>query len=242
MHHVVLERWSRGASWLHCSDARAKIVILLVFLVCVATTPPRAAPLMMIYVVLPISAVRLARLPLLGVLLRACAVLPFVVVFALISFIYGDVQHGVALLEKSYLSALAVLVVAGTTPVSHLLRGLESLAVPRFPLLVVHFLYRYLFVVSEQAQHMRLAAASRGSGGGGRFRKWRLSAAAGALAVLFARSYRRAEGTYWAMLSRSFDGRIRLLTQSRLTADDILLAVLGVLAPLGLRFAMVLSY
>ena len=38
MQHVVLERWSRGSSFLHDRDARAKILALLIFLVAVATT------------------------------------------------------------------------------------------------------------------------------------------------------------------------------------------------------------
>jgi cobalt/nickel transport system permease protein len=159
---------------------------------------------------------------------------------ALVSIAAGEAQRAAALAEKSYVSALAVLVVAGTTPVPRLLAGLESLGTPPFLLSVVQLLHRYLFVVSEQAQHMRLAARSRGSLSGARFRRWRLRAAAGAVAVLFARSYRRADGTYKAMLSRSFHGRLHLLKTPRLTWADALLIVLGVAAPLGLRALLVL--
>jgi energy-coupling factor transporter transmembrane protein EcfT len=44
LHHVVLERWSRGASPLHRRDPRAKLAALLVFLVVLATAH-RALPL-----------------------------------------------------------------------------------------------------------------------------------------------------------------------------------------------------
>ena len=37
MHHLVLERWSRGASALHRRDPRVKIAAVLVFLVVLAT-------------------------------------------------------------------------------------------------------------------------------------------------------------------------------------------------------------
>ena len=220
---------------MHRRDPRAKIVALLAFLLVVATTPPSAARYMLAYAALPVSALLLARLPLGGALLRAAVVLPFCAVFAVIRAATGDFGGAAALLEKSYLSALAVLVVAATTPVPLVLSGLESLGAPRFLLLVVQFLHRYLFVVSEQAQHMRLAAASRGSAGGPRFRRWRLRAATGALTVLFARSYLRAEGTYRAMLSRSFEGCIYLLSPPKFAGGDVLLVVLGVLAPLALR-------
>ena len=94
-------------------------------------------------------------------LTRAAVVLPFTLVFAIITILAGDLERAGLLLGKSYLSALAVLALVSTTPLPQLLRGLEMLGVPRFLLMVAQFLYRYLFVISEEAQHMRVAAASR---------------------------------------------------------------------------------
>lgn len=225
---------------MHRRDPRAKIIVLLMFLVVVATTPPPTlAPYLLLgYALLPIGAILAGRLPVAGVLARASVVLPFCAIFAATSALAGDLERAAALLEKSYLSALAVLAVAGTTPVARFLRGMEALGAPRFLLWVVHFLHRYLFVISEQAQHMRLAAASRGSASGARFRRWRVKAASGALAVLFAKSYGRAEATYRAMLSRGFQGRLQLLDQMSLNWGDGFLMVLGVTAPLALRVTL----
>ncbi len=241
MHHVVLERWSRGNSLLHRRDPRAKLLALLAFLLVVATTPNRCWPYLLVYAAVPFCAILAGRLPPAGALARAAVVLPFCGALALVSLAAGDVERAAGLTEKSYVSALAVLVIAGTTPVPKLLAGLESLGAPRFLLSVVQLLYRYLFVVSEQAQHMRLAARSRGSASGARLRRWRLRAAAGALAVLFVKSYRRAEGTYRAMLSRSFQGRLHLLENPRLTWGDALVVVLGAAAPMGLRAVLALA-
>ena len=60
-----------------------------------------------------------------------------------------------------------MLLVVSTTPLPVLLRGLEMTGAPRFLLMVAQFLYRYLFVISEEAQHMSKAAASRGASVGG---------------------------------------------------------------------------
>ena len=165
MHHVVLERWSRGASGLHRRDPRAKIVALLVFLVAVATAhrAPAASWRAMLFALLVAGfavgrdsrSFRRCCAP------RSCS--PFTVLFALISWLAGDPARAVALLLKSYLSALAVLLVVSTTPLPVLLRGFEMAGVPRFLLMVAQFLYRYLFVISEEAQHMRKAARSRGA-------------------------------------------------------------------------------
>jgi cobalt/nickel transport system permease protein len=204
LHHVIVDRWSRGDSYLHARDPRAKIIALLVFLIVLATTPGNAFLALSIDLGLLLAGIAIARLPLFSLLLRACSVLPFSFTFALISWLAGDRPRALALLEKTYLSAVAVLLLAGSTPLPSLVRGIELLRAPRLLLTVVQFLYRYLFVISEQAQHMRLAALSR-SGLGKRGRS-RFRAAAGAVAVLFARSYYRSDGIHRAMLARGFQG------------------------------------
>ena len=234
MHHVVLERWSRGSSALHRRDPRAKIAALLFFLIVLATAQ-RALPSLAGALFLMLCACLLwARLPLGGALLRAAIVLPFTLAFAAICWAAGDPGRGLALLLKSYVSALAVLVVVSTTPLPKLLRGLESIGAPRFLLMVAQFLYRYLFVISEEAQHMAIAAISRG----GSRRNLRFRAAAGALAVLFARSYGRAEEIHRAMLARGFTGHFRTLGGLRFGASDACFAVMASLAPVLLRVAI----
>lgn len=229
MHHATLERWSRGRSPLHARDARVKIVLLVAFLAAVATTPRLGAASVAGYGLALVAAIWWARLPAGAVLLRAAVVLPFAALFALVSLLAGDSQRAVALVVKSYCSAAAVLVIAGSTPVPELLRALEWLRAPRFLVLVVQFLHRYLFVVSEQAQHMRLAALSRGG--------WRFRQAAGAVAVLFARSYARAEGIHRAMLARGFQGHMVSPAPARADWKDWLFLLGGVTLVAALRLA-----
>ncbi len=226
MHHVLVDRWSRGASPLHALDPRVKILSLLVFLIALATTAPNAALPLTIDAALLLAGMLIAGLPPGTLLLRAMAVLPFSFTFGLISWLAGDSLRAIGLIEKSYLSSVAVLLVVGTTPLPRLLGGLESLGTPRLLVLVAQFLHRYLFVISEQAQHMRLAAASR-QGIPGVRRRRRFRAAAGALAVLFAHSYYRAEGINQAMLSRGFSGKFPLLKPLRWKfADGLFLAAI----------------
>ncbi|HZT33663.1 MAG TPA: energy-coupling factor transporter transmembrane component T [Bryobacteraceae bacterium] len=236
MHHVVLERWSRGRSVLHRRDARAKTLALLVFLVVLATSYGPLAALSGVYFALLLSALLLARLPVAGALARSALVLPFSVAFAAVSLLAGDAPRAAALLSKSYLSALAVLILISTTPLPQLLRGLEQIGVPHFLLMVAQFLYRYLFVISEEAQHMRVAALSRGASVRGMAaRRARFRAAAGALAVLFARSYARAGGIHRAMLSRGFQGRFHLLAAPRFGWADAAFLLLAALLPAAAR-------
>jgi cobalt/nickel transport system permease protein len=227
MHHILMDRWSQGASPLHRRDARAKILTLLVFLIALATTPADAFAVLATYAALLAAAILIAGLPLTDILSRSMVVLPFSLTFALISWLAGDPWRALALVEKSYLSTVAVLLLAGTTPLPLLLGGLERLGTPRLLVLVAQFLYRYLFVLSEQAQHMRLAAACR-QGNRTAGRKSGFRAATGALAVLFARSYERAEGIHRAMRARGFSGRFSILNSQRFgTRDGVFLVVVS---------------
>ena len=236
---MVLDRWARGSSPLHRRDPRAKIVALLVFLIALATAS-RGLPLFACgLLLLLVAALLWARVPVWGALVRAGIVLPFSAVFAVVSWLAGEPARGASLAIKSYLSALAVLLVISTTPLPVLLRGLEAMGVPHFLLDVGQFLYRYFFVISEEAQRMNDAAAARGASarqwkpGGQRFR-----ASAGGLAVLFARSYARAENIHLAMLARGFQGRFLLLAGGRFRRADLIFTAWASVAPLAIRIAV----
>lgn len=238
MHHVVLERWSRRQSPIHRRDARVKLGALLVFLVVVATTPPTHYTAYAGYFVLVLAGVTIAGLPTGSVLARAAVVLPFSLIFAAASWMAGDTARPAALIARGYISASAVLVLVATTPLADLLRALEWFRVPSLLILVAQFLYRYLFVLSEQAQHMRLAAACRsGSARSRSAQRSRFQAAGGALSVLFARSYLRAEGINRAMLARGFSGHFPALAQTPAGAGDFVYLAAAVTLAVAIRVA-----
>jgi cobalt/nickel transport system permease protein len=224
---LVLERWSRGSSPLHSRDARAKIAVLILFLVAVSTS--RSMVVFACYGAMVIAAILIARLPLAAILIRTLTILPFVAPFTLLTWVAGQPERALAILEKSFLSAAATLVLMATTPVYTLLRGMASIGVPRILVLVIQFLYRYLFVITEQAQHMMMAARSRGS---------RFHSAAGAIGVLFVRSWERAEGIYSAMLARGFAGRFVTMSPARFAAMDVLFCAATTVAIVGIRLAL----
>lgn len=237
MHQAVLEEWSRRSSLLHRRDARAKIAALIAYLAALsgaAPTPAAAAG----FAGLAMAGAALGRLPVLGIGWRAAVVLPFSAAFAGLSLASGDGMRAASLLMRSYLSAAGVLILAGVTPLPALLKGLEGLGAPRLLTLVVQFLYRYLFLLSEQAQHMRLAAAARG-GAGARRRLGRAGfrAAAGAVGVLLARSQARAQGIHQAMLARGFRGTIPALSPRRMGRGDWAFLAGAAAACLAVRWA-----
>lgn len=221
MHHLRIDRWSRGSSPLHDRDPRAKLAALLVLLVAVSTTPASVQFAFAAYAALLVLAVHQARLPIAGLAGRAALVLPFSATFALLTWWSGDSLRALALAEKSFLSGLAALLFVATTPLTGWTAALESWRAPRMLILVIQFVYRYLFVIAEQAQRMRWAALSR-RGSRKRLRRgsFDFSAAAGLVGVLFARSWQRADGVYNAMLARGFRGRFVPATPAPFRVSD----------------------
>lgn len=245
MHHARVDDWSRRTSYLHSRDPRAKLIALLIYLIILATTPLRNngwffTAQMLLYAAILVCGIVAARLPFVALPERALVVLPFALTFGIVSWAAGDPGRAVLLVPKSYLSALAVLLVVATTPMPRLLSGIESLGAPRMFVLAVQFLYRYLFVLSEQAQHMRLAAACR-AGEGRSNQPARFRSATGAVSVLFARSYARADGIHRAMLSRGFEGRLVSIASEQILMADLVFASGLIAACCAVRLSFTLA-
>jgi cobalt/nickel transport system permease protein len=131
---------------------------------------------------------------------------------------------------KATIGTIAAVLLAATTSFPSVLRGLEAMRVPRLLILIAGFMYRYLFVIVEEAGRMRAALAARG------FRP-RTALHAGALGrvatAMFLRTYARGERVYHAMLARGYSGRMPQLAPLAFGRADLLFvaAVLVALVP-----------
>ncbi len=209
-----------------------KLIALLACLAAISTSGARAILTGGVAFLVLAALARAARLPLWGVIQKSALVLPFCAMFALASLLGGDAGGAMRLVARSYVSGFAALLFIATTPLPELLHGLEQFHAPRFLLTVMQFLYRYLFVLSEEAQHMRVAALSRGGLRG----RAGFQAAAGALSVLFARSHARAGQINQAMLSRGYTGHLPQDRKHPLDVSDGLLLCGAMAFAAGLRW------
>ena len=109
-----------------------------------------------------------------------------------------------------------------TTRFGCLLAGLRKLKVPVIFVDMLALTYRYLFVLVEEVQRLRRAAAARGY----RPRWLGQAVLVGRLiGQLFVRSYERAERVYGAMVQRGFNGQMPASRPLEFRAVDA--AVLG---------------
>jgi cobalt/nickel transport system permease protein len=206
-----------GTSPLHRARPQCKVLASLLFVLAVVATPREAIWAYGVYALGLAGLARLAGLPLPTLARRLAIELPFVA-FAVFLPLVGQGERvevlGVPLateglwaawniVVKGTLGVAASVIVAATTPVPELLRGLERLRLPRALTTIAGFMVRYADVIADEVRRMRIARVSRGHDP--RW-IWQARAVAASAGTLFIRSYERGERVYLAMVSRGYAG------------------------------------
>ena len=246
MKHGFLDQYSDRDSFIHRLDPRTKFVISFLFILVVVLTPPGSWLVYTLYAVLMAGLLLAGKLPAGYVLKRSLIIMPFVLLIALfipffkegevagsynmwlwqVTVTYSGLQVLVNIVIKSWLSILSLIWLTSTTKLPHLLRGLEKMRLPRVMVMILSFMYRYLFIVVDEAMRMKQARDSRNFGGG---RRWQVSTIGNMIGTLFIRSYERGERVYVAMAARGFDGHIRTLNHLNFRAADAYFGIGGIL-------------
>lgn len=94
-------------------------------------------------------------------------------------------------------------------------------------------MYRYTFIISDEAQRMRMAASCRTFGQKAYQNAGTFAAMVGSL---FLRSYERGENIYLAMCARGFNGNVETISERKIAAKDVLILSFSVAC-----FAMILT-
>jgi cobalt/nickel transport system permease protein len=138
-----------------------------------------------------------------GFLLRRLLLLePLVIGVALLNLFQPDGWRTFGLLlARSNLCLLTMILLSNTTPFPEVLRVLESVHLPRIFITVLALMYRYLFVLVDEAERLQRARMSRTFSGGRRL-QWMMSG--NTIGQLFVRSTERAERIFLAMRARGW--------------------------------------
>ncbi len=243
----LLDRYLEGRSWFHSADARIKLVMALGFIFATTSIPPGkwigfAAMLALVWL-----AVAISRVGLLRAFLRSLIAIPFILIalptvftkpgiplfeldlalFTLTGTLEG-LDFFLSVLLKSWASVTAAVVLTATTPPLRLLEALRALRVPAVLVAIVMLMYRYLFVLVDEAQSLMRARTARSAAIGpksGGSLVWRAKSAGGMAGSLFIRTLDRSERIYMAMLARGYDGTLRQSHVDSLERGPILLLV-----------------
>jgi cobalt/nickel transport system permease protein len=218
-------------SAIHRLDPRAKLVTTLVFILVVVSFDRYAISALLPFGLFPLALIILADLPPRYLLKKLLLAAPFALCVGifnpwldrqtLLQFgplaIPGGWVSFASILLRFTLTVLAALVLIATTSFAGVCRALEGLGAPRVFALQLLFLFRYLFVLLDEAQRLARARALRSFGGRGPG----MQVFGHLTGQLLLRTLDRAGRVHLAMLCRGFDGELRLPRRARIGRPEI---------------------
>jgi cobalt/nickel transport system permease protein len=251
MHHAYIDKFAYQDSPIHRLDSRIKFVVVLVYTAVVISLPRTSPAILACYAVGPFTILVWAKIPLRFALKHILVISPFILVLALSSVLYdrtpGTVSFGpftcsaargwvrcFTILGKFIITMLALIALVSTTRFNDLLAGLRKLGLPRILIIQLGFLYRYIFLIIDRAQHMLRSRAGRKTRNLGLRTELKLAAAM--LGSLLIRSIDDAEHIDIAMRARGFDGNWRTISRLKIRGSDLVFAAIAACFLLGLHF------
>lgn len=255
MHIHLHDAYHPAHSWLHHTDPRAKLLAALLLILLISLTPFGSFLSYAAYLVLLFVVALTAHIAPLTLWRRALLVLPFAGAAATVIFtvpgnpvgapVFGltitdaGLIRFASILLKAVASAQVAVLLLATTPFTDTLWAASALRIPAVLVAIVSFMYRYLFVIADEALRLNRARLARSVAiPGQRSRRTDIAFQARTtgrlIGVLLVRSLERSERVYNAMLARGYAGEIRRLAPAPFTAATLTLPALTVLIGLAL--------
>jgi cobalt/nickel transport system permease protein len=213
----------------HLLPSHLKILAVLAFISVSVSTPITRWPAFIAFFILLVATAYTSKIPLPLLFKRALIEIPFIF-FAILMPFFGTGEKfeivgvevyregllaGTSIVVKGTLGVLAAVILSTTTTAREILRGLERLKLPAVMVQIASFMLRYVNVISDEMERMKVARESRGFLATG-IKHWKVLATSAA--ALFIRSYERGERVHLAMLSRGFDGNLPSLAIDKVTS------------------------
>ena len=219
---------------MHRLDARTKALVTVAFIATVMSFPRYELSALTPFFLYPFALVALSGVPPGFILKKLLIAAPFALCIGLFNplldrqlvFLAGGfavaggwLSFGSILLRFA-LTVSAALTLLACTGMSRLCAGLERLGLPKVLAVQLLFLYRYIFVIADEALRMRRGLELRSSGG----RSPSPRVYGSLVGHLLLRAMDRAQRIYSAMLARGFNGDMPTLQPARLHGPDIAFA------------------
>ena len=243
MHVDVFDQYQFTGSRVHAMDARVKVMVTVLYILSNALLPDGSWAGFSLAWLFVLVVNDLSDLGLGYSLKRSIIALPFAVVAVgaifsplgepLVVWDLGIISlaptlQGInrffSIMLRSWLSVQMAILLVATTQFPDLIHALEHLKLPRTLTMIIAFLFRYLFVLTNEVFRVLRARDARSAGvpglkSGGNL-AWRIKTTGSMAGQLFLRSYERSDRIYQAMVSRGYTGHIRTLNPHQFKRSD----------------------
>ena len=232
-----VEHASRGESVLHSLDARAKTLAVVIYIVMVLSVSLDSLQGIVLFWVFPIIACAMGGIGYGEVLKKSLYTLPFIAFIGIFNPIFqrepmlyvGDVAISrgwvefLSIILRGLLSVQMVLVLIMTTGFYRVCRGMSRMGMPAVFTTQLLLVYRYIYVLVEEAIDMDRARKSRSYGRKG----YGLKMWGTFVGQLLIRTVSRAQRIHLAMLSRGFTGELYSLVKTRWRSRDTVFIIIS---------------
>jgi len=218
MRHNFIDRYALLDSPLHILEPRSKLLAFTALIVAVLCIPIDRGLLFLPYFFAAAILMGISQVPLAYIMGRTLVILPFIMLASLAAPWRGFPGLS-ALFVRAILCLMLLILLTNTTRFVELLRGLRKLGCPQVLVMNLSFLYRYLFVLTEEAMRMKQARDCRRVGRAP-FRE-ELKILSSMLGTLLIRSFERAERMHYAMLSRGYSGDFTVISPRKFSWRDL---------------------
>ena len=265
MHSDAFDRYHHGHSPLHNLDPRVKVILTILFILSNALLPDGAWIAFALAWAVILAANIVSNLGIRFTFRRSFIALPFAlaaitVLFSIpgkpvtsFHFLMWDLTitdagllRFVSIVVRSWLSVQVAILLVAVTEFPKIIHALTHLHVPAIITVIISFLYRYLFVLTDEVMRMmrarqaRSAAAANGIRAGGSV-AWRAKIAGNMAGQLFLRSYERSDRIYNAMLSRGYKGELMTIHPHQYDRRDLMVGMLSIVGLLLIQIVGRLS-
>ncbi|MCX5874943.1 MAG: cobalt ECF transporter T component CbiQ [Deltaproteobacteria bacterium] len=217
-----LDLMATGNTGVHRLDARAKVLVTLVFILTVVSLGKYELAALFPFFLYPAVLMALGNLSARYIARKVVVVLPFALMVVLVRLgplgISGGWLSCASILVRATLTVGAALILVGTTGFPAICQALDQLGLPRIFTVQLLFLYRYLFVLTEEGGRTARARELRAFGNKGL--GWRSYGSL--ISHLLLRTWLRAERIHLAMLARGFSGEFHPRRTTRFGGRELL--------------------
>ena len=217
---------------LHRLDPRAKVLTTLCFIICVVSFDRYEISAMLPFLIYPAVLVAIGDLPGGYILRKISIVVPFALVIGIFNpvfdrqvimhlgplEIWGGWISCLSILIRATLTASVAIILVAVTGFPAICEALEKLGMPRVFAVQLLFLYRYIFVLTDEGARTARARQLRTFGRRG----FGMHQFGSMLGHLLLRTWDRAERIHMAMLARGFAGEFHTTrSHSRIGREEV---------------------
>ena len=237
---------SQNVRGLGTLDPRAKVISAILLVITISLLPIGSWLAYLLIYGLVVVLTWIARLRLPWLWRRSLLAIPFFIPALFLPFVVpgpswlelpitgwqmsvpGSVQAG-SLVLRTWIAVQIFILLMGIMPVRDFLWTLEALKLPSILVEIIAFAYRYLQVLSSEAQRMATARRARqtSDGIGAVPFAFHLRSLGGFFGSLLLRGLERSERVYSAMLARGYDGSTRSVAYYQWGARDSLVVIIS---------------